>query len=237
MTTAYVLIDFENVQPKELGAFGGGGYKVMVFVGPAQPSIPVGLASALQDLGHAGSYIHVSARGPNALDMHIAYYIGQLSASDPGAVFHIISRDRDYDPLILHLKSRQIECTRWKSVADINAAQMPAPAPARAPTPRAAPKAAAAKGPKKTPARTRAKPAAKPAAKATPTPSSTRADEVIANLKKRQDALPASAKALTSTIKSLYRGISDSDVSAIIDDLKSRDVVAIDGNKVTYRLS
>ena len=163
MATAYVLIDFENVQPKELGAFGGGGFKVMVFVGPAQPSVPVGLASALQALGHAGSYIHIEGRGPNALDMHIAYYIGRLAVTDPGAVFHIISRDRDYDPLILHLKTQDIECTRWKSVAEINAAQAPAPLPARAhapkpahkPAPKAAAKAKAA-------VETAAKPAPKP---------------------------------------------------------------------------
>ncbi len=225
MATAYVLIDFENVQPKELGAFGGGGFKVMVFVGPAQPSVPVGLASALQALGHAGSYVHIHGRGPNALDMHIAYYIGRLTVTDPGAVFHIISRDRDYDPLILHLKTQDIECTRWKSVAEINAAQ--APKPAAKPAPKAAAKAAAKPAAKPTP-----KTVAKTVRKAAPS----RVDGVIQNLEKRARARPATVKALASTIKSLYRDIADNDVAAVVEELKLRGVVAIEGDKVTYQL-
>lgn len=233
MATAYVLIDFENVQPKELGAFGGGGFKVMVFVGPSQPSIPVGLASALQALGHAGSYVHVEGRGPNALDMHIAYYTGRLAVSDPGAVFHIISRDRDYDPLILHLKGQNIACTRWKSVAEIHAARtsvpLPAPAPKVAAKPvKAVPKVAAAKAPAKV-----AKPP-KVVAKA----AAGRVDGVIQNLEKRARARPATVKALTSTIKSLYRDdITDKEVAVIVEELKLRGVIAVDGDKVTYQLS
>jgi hypothetical protein len=234
MATAYVLIDFENVQPKELGAFGDGGFKVMVFVGQAQPTIPVGLASALQALGHAGSYIHIEGRGPNALDMHIAYYIGRLAATDPGAAFHIISRDRDYDPLIRHLQAQQIQCTRWKSIAEISAARAPAPAPApvRAAAPHRTPKAA------KPAAKTGAKPAARPArtaARPAPKAAPNRVDGVIQNLEKRARARPATAKALASTIRSLYRdGITERDVSLIIEELKLRGVVAIEGDKVTY---
>ena len=234
LATSYVLIDFENVQPKELGAFGGGEFKVMVFIGPAQPTVPVGLASALQALGHAGSYVHIEGRGPNALDMHIAYYIGRLAVEDPGAVFHIISRDRDYDPLIRHLQTRQIECTRWKSVAEISAARAPVPVPApRAhapkapkPAPKAAPKASSKAAPKAAP---------KVAAKAT----SNRVDDVIRNLEKRVRGRPATAKALASTVKSHYRaaGITDAEVDAIVDELKKRELITVKEGKVTYQLT
>jgi hypothetical protein len=217
MATAYVLIDFENVQPKELGAFGGGGFKVMVFVGPAQPSVPVGLASALQALGHAGSYVHVEGRGPNALDMHIAYYIGRLAVEDPGASFHIISRDRDYDPLILHLKSKDIECTRWKSVAEIHGAR--AALPVRASTPKAA----------------KPKPLPKAAPKAAPKPLD-RVAKVVDNLEKRARARPATLAALSSTVKSHFRGagITDAEVDDIVDELKKRGLIAVKDGKVTY---
>lgn len=226
MATAYVLIDFENVQPKELGAFGGRDFKVKVFIGPSQPTIPVGLATAVQALGHAGSYIQIEGRGPNALDMHIAYYIGRFAATDPGASFHIISRDRDYDPLILHLKSQGISCTRWKSVAEIDAV--------RGPAVKAAPKTSktAAKTAPKAPAR-----AAKTALKVATKPASGRIDGVIQNLEKRAMARPATMKALTSTIKALYRGIADAEVLAIIEELKLRGVVVVAGDKVTYQLS
>lgn len=238
MATAYVLIDFENVQPKELGAFGGGGYKVMVFVGQGQSSVPVGLATALQGLGDAGSYVQIEGRGPNALDMHIAYYIGKLTATDPGATFHIISRDRDYDPLIRHLQTRHIECTRWKSIAEINAARLPAPASASTHAPKAAPKATSRAAPAKAQSKAAPKASPKPAPKAAATKAvSERVTEVIRNLEKRERARPSTAAALASTIKSLYRGgIAEKDVAAIIEELKSRGTVTIDGDKVRYQL-
>lgn len=226
MKTAYVLIDFENVQPKELGVLGDGHFNVMVFVGPAQPTVPVGLASALQTLGHRGTYVHIEGRGPNALDMHIAYYIGRLAAKDPDAAFHIISRDRDYDPLISHLTSQRIVCTRWKSVAEMNAAQTPAPrvsAPERAPKPVA---------------RATTKPASKATVKPAPR-AVDRVDEVSDNLIKRARARPSSLRALASTIKSHYRssGITDADVEAIVDALKKRGLVTVKDGKVTYQLA
>jgi hypothetical protein len=227
LKTAYILIDFENVQPKELGLLGDGAFNVMVFVGQAQPTIPVGLASALQALGDRGKYVHIEGRGPNALDMHIAYYIGRLAAATPGAAFHIISRDRDYDPLIRHLSAQRIACTRWKSVAEMSAAQ--APAPVRAPTHKPAARHAAKAAPK-----------AAPRAAARPSPEQgNRVDEVVDNLTRRARGRPATLTALTSTIKSHYRGvgITDAEVAAIIDELKARSLIAVKDGKVAYHLA
>ena len=64
-------------------------------------------------------YIKISGNGPNALDFHIAYYIGQLAAVDPMAYFHIISKDTGYDPLIRHLKGKKILASRAKTISDI----------------------------------------------------------------------------------------------------------------------
>jgi len=49
--TNYVLVDFENVQPKDIGLLKDGPFKVKVFLGPNQSKIPVSLASSLQSLG------------------------------------------------------------------------------------------------------------------------------------------------------------------------------------------
>ena len=73
-----VLVDFENVQPKDIGLLKGGPFKVKVFLGPNQSKIPVSLAAALQSLGDSAEYIILEAAGTNALDFHIAYYIGVL---------------------------------------------------------------------------------------------------------------------------------------------------------------
>ena len=117
----YILIDFENVQPKNLELLEGHAFKVLVFVGANQIKVPIKLAKALQALGKNGEYIEISGNGQNALDFHIAYYIGRLAAGEPKAHFHIISRDKGFDPLIRHLKGRNIEVRREKDLAEIPA--------------------------------------------------------------------------------------------------------------------
>ena len=59
------------------------------------------------------------SKGRNALDFHIAYYIGRLVAEDPNAYFHIISKDKGFDPLIEHLRNEKIFCSRSPSVLEI----------------------------------------------------------------------------------------------------------------------
>jgi hypothetical protein len=95
--TNFVLVDFENVQPKDIGLLKDGPFKVKIFLGPNQFKIPVALATALQSLGGSAEYIILETAGNNALDFHIAYYIGALSAVEPTAFFHIISKDSGAD--------------------------------------------------------------------------------------------------------------------------------------------
>jgi hypothetical protein len=117
--TNYVLVDFENVQPKDIGLLKDGLFRIKVFLGPNQPRIPVALAAALQSLGESAEYIILETAGNNALDFHIAYYIGVLSAAEPTAFFHVISKDSGFDPLLQHLKGRKIFAQRSTCIADI----------------------------------------------------------------------------------------------------------------------
>lgn len=117
--TNYVLIDLENVQPKNIGVLAGHNFKVFVFVGEKQSKVPFELANALQALGGDAQYIKVNGTAPDALDFHIAFYIGELSHTTPNSYFHIISKDRGFDPLITHLKSRKIRAQRHKDITAI----------------------------------------------------------------------------------------------------------------------
>jgi hypothetical protein len=119
LPTNYVLIDYENVQPKNLGILENHPFKVFVFVGANQAKVPFDLAVAMQSLGNNAKYIKISGNGPNALDFHIAYYVGELATTDPKGYFHIISKDTGFDPLIKHLKSRNIRVLREKDLAEI----------------------------------------------------------------------------------------------------------------------
>lgn len=119
MKTNYVLIDFENVHPKNLRILEGHGFKVIVFVGEKQTRISLELALAMQSLGKDAEYIKIDGNGPNALDFHIAFYIGSISAKDKDCYFHIISQDKGFDPLIRHLKSKTIYAQREKDISEI----------------------------------------------------------------------------------------------------------------------
>ena len=119
MRTNYILIDYENVQPTNLGILDGEHFKVIVFVGANQTKVNVDIALGLQRLGSNASYVKISGNGSNALDFHISYYIGLLSATEADAYFHIISKDAGFDPLIAHLKSRKIFACRSKDISDI----------------------------------------------------------------------------------------------------------------------
>jgi hypothetical protein len=119
MRTNIILVDFENVQPKDIGLLKDGPFKVKVFLGPHQSKVPVALATALQSLGGNAEYVCLETAGNNAVDFHIAYYIGVLSSKEPTAYFHIISKDSGFDPLIKHLRGRKIFAQRSACIADI----------------------------------------------------------------------------------------------------------------------
>src|SRR3546814_1867772 len=108
MKTNYILIDYENVQPKNLALLEGDHFRVKVFIGAALAKLPFDLVAGMQALGSRAEYIRISGNGPNALDFHIAYYIGKIASEEPKAFFHIISKDTGFDPLIAHLKSNKI---------------------------------------------------------------------------------------------------------------------------------
>lgn len=57
--------------------------------------------------------------GESLTSLHIAFYIGELSAKDADASFHIISRDQGFDPLVRHLTDRNRRIQRFGDLAEI----------------------------------------------------------------------------------------------------------------------
>ena len=119
MPTNYVLIDFENVQPKNFEIIANQSFKIFIFMGANQTKVPLDMAAAMQEFGENAKYIKISGNGQNSLDFHIAFYIGRLSLEDPEGYFHIISKDSGFDPLIEHLKNKNIRIQRERDLAEI----------------------------------------------------------------------------------------------------------------------
>lgn len=113
----FVLVDHENVQPTDIGLLDRPDVRVFVFVGATQGKLSSELAIGMQNLGERAKYVRASAAGANALDFHIAYTIGRLAVAHPDAHFHVISKDKGYDPLLVHLKNNGIVGSRVERIA------------------------------------------------------------------------------------------------------------------------
>ncbi len=210
MNMNYVLIDLENTQPEHLSVLTGQNFKVLVFVGQNQSKISFDLVSAVQHLGKNAEYIKIQGNGPNALDFHIAFYIGQFSAENRDSHFHIISKDKGFDPLIKHLESKKIRVHRHKAVSDI-----PLPKPAKAKK--------ASQGSK----------AASSAIKAE------NIQKIVEFLTARGSAKPRKLKTLSNSINALFsKSLTENELKALIDELVKRGVVIVSSNKtnVSYQL-
>ena len=219
MPTNYVLVDFENVQPASLAALEGGGYKVKVFVGAAQAKgrISFELSHSMQMLGSHAEYVRIARSGPNAVDMHISYFIGRLAEKERDANFFIISRDTDFDPLIEYLRDNGIACKRVKSIADVPKQAPRAPAPSKA-------------------ARAAAPP---PAAQAQRKAHNDRLAPIIKHLHS-MSGKPATRKKLMQTITTYFQqhggALADKQVETLIDELIRLKYVSQTGTKVAYHL-
>ena len=98
-----VLIVYESVQPGSVSVLDNEHFMLRVFVGATQRKLLPRIVRLIQPLGKRADYVEISGLGKNALDFHIAFYIGELAGQVPGAFFHIISKDTGFDPLIAHL--------------------------------------------------------------------------------------------------------------------------------------
>jgi hypothetical protein len=112
----YVLIDYENVQIKTLSPLYQEQFEVMIFLGINNTKLSTEFVLSKEKLGSRAKYIRLEKAGENALDFHIAFYLGKLVADDPSAFFHIISKDKGFDTLITHLKSIKILSSRSESI-------------------------------------------------------------------------------------------------------------------------
>lgn len=115
MTDRVLLIDLENVQKVDLSLVPGEA-RVLVFYGVTQKKLPEELVVQAQPLGTRLKWIKISGQGPNALDFHIAFYLGQELAHRPTSECTVFSKDTGFDPLIRHLQALGHVCRRVQSL-------------------------------------------------------------------------------------------------------------------------
>ncbi len=96
----YVLIDWENVQPKEadVRALVPGATDVWLFHGATQKNVDMHHTS----FGDRATTVKVGRPGKNALDFLLSFYLGYIAARNSGSGFVVLSNDQGYGPMIEH---------------------------------------------------------------------------------------------------------------------------------------
>ncbi|HEY2809735.1 MAG TPA: PIN domain-containing protein [Steroidobacteraceae bacterium] len=105
MNETILLVDFENIGKIDLTAVPEQ-VKVALFFGAAQKSVPREFLEAALKLRERFEHVNAAGQGKNALDFHIAYYLGEYLTKSPRTECVILSRDKDFAPLVKHLVSR-----------------------------------------------------------------------------------------------------------------------------------
>ncbi|MDP3977411.1 MAG: PIN domain-containing protein [Pseudomonas sp.] len=209
MANHYALIDLENIQPASLQKLKKEGYRIKVFVGATQSKIAIDLAAELQSFGNDAEYIRIEGSGNNALDFHITFYMGRISASDPESRFVVLSKDTGYDPLLKHMRGCGIPANR----SGVAVATKAAPA-TKAPTTVSS---------KKSPQQMSL---------------AERVDHAHQHLNRAGKAKPAKIKTLGSAMQSLFqKKLDDAAITNLIKELIRQGVVIENQGSVSYKLT
>jgi NTP pyrophosphatase (non-canonical NTP hydrolase) len=172
--TTHVLVDWENVQPKdtEILTLVPDATDVWIFHGKHQKKVDANQKAFSDHL----TLVPVSRPGRNSLDFHLSFYMGYITSRNPDARIVVIANDQGYGPMLEHASelgfhasqvgfgSARKTSTGSSVVAAKKATTVKPPAPAKAIA-----RAAAKKAPSKKAAATKtASPATSTASKPKP---------------------------------------------------------------------
>jgi hypothetical protein len=235
MNCVHILIDFENVQPTatEFSLIRGSQYRVTIFHGPHQNKFDVDMVTALQPLGAQVEYVQCSRKGKNALDLHIAFYLGRLievhekDGVAGEAQYLIVSNDGGFDALVAHLKSsgyaaaKVADATEALAIGPIRVSQAEMVETSVAPPAARSGKKAAAVAPAAT----------------TKKPVPNARQKLIANLHAHPKSRPTNRLALERHVATILGKKSvDQSAKELIAGLEREGIVTIAEKKIVYEL-
>ena len=122
----HILVDFENVQPNDFDLLDGDRCRVVIFLGPHQNKLGLDVVQSLQRLGENVTYVQSEKKAKNALDFHIAFYLGRLleerSKSDPSRSKRdrvvVVTKDGGFDGLLTHIRSLGYDATTAATIGE-----------------------------------------------------------------------------------------------------------------------
>ena len=126
--TYFVFVDFENVQKVDLTLIVGKPVHVTLLIGKNQTKVATSLFLESSQLPGQVAGVAVGGSGRNALDITLAYYLGRAIEQIPEATYAIVSKDKDFDPMIAHVAANGVQIIRKDSFAALPFLQPPKPA-------------------------------------------------------------------------------------------------------------
>ncbi len=226
----HVFVDFENVPSVDLAAIGDHDAEVILLIGEKQRRLELSLVQQIHEHATKVTLVEVGASGRNALDLVLAWHLGKTAERHPDDFYFVVSKDKDYNPLIAHLRTRGLKIERIEAFSALPFL-VPRPLERRPPRPRRSP---AVEPPRKS-APTPPEPPIVPVSVGSPR-GADRLLKLIDRLQNRTKARPARRKTLLSYIQQFYGGqLGEPDLEAVLATLEQRDVIALNPNgRVSY---
>ena len=212
MALIHLLIDWENKRPTgpELDQVRGARYRLWILHGPQQNSFSSEQAKAWTPLGKQVRFVQSAKAGKNALDLHIAFSVGEASEQDRAngraGCYVIVSGDKGFDALFGYLTGKGIKVGRAESLPEALqlAAELTAGMEASA-----SPKSDV----------------------------SANAERVIEDLRAHPRIQPTTVKRLQNHVASLLgKKPADAEVARVLEELKKLKVLVINGTKPAYHI-
>jgi hypothetical protein len=214
----YIFVDYENINDVDPAIIGDRTVHVTFLLGAKKTRFDVTVVEKLVRHAATVELIRLTSPGRNALDFALAYYLGRAVLSDPRGCFHIVSKDKGYDPLIEHLRSRHIFARRHENFTTLRSGS--------------AVRSSVAGSPATTPA---AKAAAQPR---TPSSLETLAQQAWEHLRKPTTNRPRTRNKLIShLISHLGKKITETEVSHLVEKLiQTNRLTCDDRERISYHL-
>lgn len=118
MTKHLLLVDYENVHKVDLSVLDDT-YRAIIFVGATQNPPKAAKHKATAHRFERVDFHKIAGSGKNALDLHIAFHLGRTFETAADTVCIVLSRDKGYDPLLVHLNESGLRCRRVESLEEL----------------------------------------------------------------------------------------------------------------------
>jgi hypothetical protein len=118
MTKRLLLVDYENIHKIDLSLLDET-YQAIIFVG-AKQNMPK--AASRKTTAHRFQRVDfqkIEGTGKNALDFHIAFQLGRTIETAPDTECIVLSGDKGFDPLLIHLNKSGLNCRRVNRMSEL----------------------------------------------------------------------------------------------------------------------